>query len=67
MLYDKDTELAIIDLELMPISWEAIRINWYWVTIKVTKGLYSRSTLGWANLEGWQTCTLELVLLRQQT
>jgi len=57
----------IIDLELMLISQETTRISWHWVTKKVTKGLHSRSTLEWANLERWQTCTLEPVLFREQT
>jgi len=58
MLYDKDIEQVIIDLELMLIPREANRISWYRVTKKVTKELYSRSTFEWTNLERWQTCTL---------
>jgi len=64
ILDNKDIEQVIINLELMLIPQEAIRMNWHRVTKKVTKGLCSRSTFGWANLEGRQTCTLELVLLR---
>jgi len=46
---------------------KAIRMNWHQVTKRVTEGLHSRSTFEWANLEEWQTCTLEPVLLRQWT
>jgi len=51
----------------MLIPRETTRISWYRVTKKVTKELHSRSTFKWTNLERWQTCTLELVLLREQT
>ena len=49
----------------MLIPRETIRMNWHWVTKKVTKGLCSRSTFGWTNLEEWQTCTLKPILLKQ--
>jgi len=42
-------------------------MNWHWITKKVTKELHFRSTFEWANLEEWQACTLEPVLLRQRT
>jgi len=41
----------IIDLELMLRPREAIKMNWHWVTRRVTERLYSRSTFGWTNLE----------------
>jgi len=43
----------IIDLELVLRPREAIRMNWYWITKKITKGLCSRSTFEWTNLEEW--------------
>ena len=66
-LYDEYIEQVIINLELVLRPREAIRMIWYQVTKRVTKGLCSRFTLEWTHLEGWQTCTLEPVLLRQQT
>jgi len=30
---------------------EAIKINWHWITKRVTEGLCSRTTFGWTNLE----------------
>jgi len=51
----------------MLIPQEATRMSWRQVTKKVTKGLCFKSTFEWTNLERWQTCTLELVLLRRQT
>jgi len=44
-LYDKYIEQVIINLELVLRSREAIKMNWHWVTKRVTKGLCSRSTL----------------------
>ena len=44
-LYDEYIEQVIIDLKLMWRPQEAIRINWHWVTKKVTEELCSRSTL----------------------
>jgi len=52
-LYDKYIEQVIIDLELMLRPQEAIKMNWHWVTKRVTEGLCFRSTLGWTNLERW--------------
>ena len=52
-LYDKYIEQVIIDLELILRPQEAIKINWYQVTKRVTERLHSRSTLGWTNLERW--------------
>jgi len=52
-LYDKYIEQVIIDLELVLRPQKAIKMNWHWVTKKVTEGLHSRSTLGWTNLERW--------------
>jgi len=63
-LYDRYIEQVIIDLELVLRPQEAIKMNWHQVTKRVTEGLRSRSTFEQANLEGWQTCTLEPVLLR---
>jgi len=51
----------------MLIPREATRMSWYQVTKNVTKGLRSRPTFEWTNLERWQTCALEPVLLRRQT
>ena len=48
-LYDEYIEQMIIDLELMLRPREAIKMNWHQVTKRVTKGLRSRSTLGWTN------------------
>jgi len=45
-LYDEYIEQVIIDLKLMWRPQEAIRINWHWVTKKVTEELCSRSTFG---------------------
>jgi len=53
ILYDEYIEQVIIDLELMLRPQEAIKMNWYWVTKRVTEELYSRSTFGWTNLEKW--------------
>jgi len=53
ILYDEYIEQVIIDLELMLRPRETIRINWHWVTKRVTEGLHSRSTFGWTNLERW--------------
>ena len=44
ILYDKYIEQVIIDLELVLGPREAIKMNWYWVTKRVTKGLCSKST-----------------------
>jgi len=52
-LYDEYIEQVIIDLELMLRPQETIRMNWHQVTKRVTKGLHSRSTFGWTNLERW--------------
>jgi len=52
-LYDKYIEQVIIDLELMLRPQEAIKMNWHWVTKRVTEELCFRSTLGWTNLERW--------------
>jgi len=51
VLYNKYIEQVIINLELMLRAWEAIKMNWHWVTKRATEGLRSRSTLGWTNLE----------------
>jgi len=53
ILYDEYIEQVIIDLELILRPREAIKMNWYQVTKRVTKGLYSRTTFGWTNLERW--------------
>jgi len=47
-LYDKYIEQVIIDLELVLRPREAVRMNWYQVTKRVTERLCSRS-----NLERW--------------
>ena len=52
-LYDKYIEQVMTNLELMLRPRETIRMNWYQVTKRVTKGLCSRSTSVWANLERW--------------
>ena len=52
-LYDKYIEQVIINLELVLRPREAIKMNWHWVTKRVTEGLCSRSTLEWTNLERW--------------
>ena len=52
-LYNEYIEQMIIDLELMLRPREAIKMNWHQVTKRVTKGLYSRSTFEWTNLERW--------------
>jgi len=52
-LYGKYIEQVITGLKLMLRPQETIRMNWYQVTKRVTKGLHSRSTLVWANLERW--------------
>ena len=44
ILYDKDIEQVIIDLEFVLRPWETIRMNWHYVTKKVTKELCSGST-----------------------
>ena len=44
-LYDKYIEQVIINLELVLRPREAIKMNWHWVTKRVTEGLCSRSTL----------------------
>jgi len=46
ILYDKYIEQVIIDLKLVLRPWEAIKMNWHWVTKRVTEGLRSRSTFG---------------------
>ena len=66
-LYDEYIEQVIINLELVLRPQEAIKMNWHWVSKRVTEKLHSRSSLEWTNLERWQTCTLEPVLLRRQT
>jgi len=43
-LYDKYIEQVIIDLELMLRPRETIKINWHWVTKRVTGELHSKST-----------------------
>ena len=52
-LYDKYIEQVIIDLELVLRPREAIKMNWHWVTKRVTERLHSRTTFGWTNLERW--------------
>jgi len=44
-LHDEYIEQVIIDLELMLRPREAIKMNWHWVTKRVTEGLCSRSSL----------------------
>jgi len=44
ILYNEYIEQVIIDPELMLRPQETIRMNWDWITKKVTKGLCSRST-----------------------
>ena len=46
ILYNKYIEQVIIDLELVLRPREAIKINWHWVTKRVTERLCFRSTLG---------------------
>jgi len=38
--------------ELMLRPREVIKMNWHWVTKRVTEGLYSRSTFGWMSYDG---------------
>jgi len=45
-LYDKYIEQMIIDLELVLRPREAIKMNWHWVTKRVTEGLCFKSTFG---------------------
>jgi len=45
-LYNEYIEQVIIDLELVLRPREAIKMNWHWVTKRVTEGLCSRSTFG---------------------
>jgi len=52
-LYDEYIKQVIIDLELMLRPQETIKINWHWVTKRITGGLCSRSTFGWTDLERW--------------
>jgi len=53
ILYDEYIEQVIIDLELMLRPREAIKMNWHWITKRVTKGLCFRTTFEWTNLERW--------------
>ena len=50
-LYDKYIEQVIINLELMLRPQETIKMNWHWVTKRVTGGLRSRSIFEWTDLE----------------
>jgi len=52
-LYDEYIEQVIINLELVLRPREAIKMNWYQVTKRVTEGLCSRSTFRWTSLERW--------------
>jgi len=52
-LYDEYIEQVIIDLVLVLRPREAIKMNWHWVTKRVTERLHSRTTFGWTNLERW--------------
>jgi len=43
-LYDEYIEQVIINLELVLRPQEAIKMNWHWVTKRITEKLCSRST-----------------------
>ena len=45
-LYNEYIKQVIIDLELMLRPREAIKMNWHWVTKRVTVGLRFRTTFG---------------------
>jgi len=45
-LYDEYIEQMIINLELVLRPREAIKMNWHWVTKRVTEELCSKSTFG---------------------
>jgi len=45
-LYNEYIKQVIIDLELMLRPREAIKMNWHWVTKRVTEGLRFRTTFG---------------------
>jgi len=46
ILYDECIEQVMINLELVLRPQEVFRMNWHWVTKRVTEGLHSRFTFG---------------------